>query len=216
MLMHKGIWVTFAILAALAATTALGFDYQIKIVQVLPIESYPALVAIDAITIAADPYPTDEKSLTAFDVKDLNSRGYFPLHVIIQNSTPDFVTIRTRNIVLVTSSGQQLYTTPATIVVQDVIKGSLVSKLPKMKSHDQSISTKAGSPLVDFTGKELTNRQIDPGSISDGFLFFFTTEPKKNLFTGSKLLIPQLVEEGTRKAVGPFSIALDPAIAESK
>src|SRR5450759_3421232 len=97
--------------------SALAGDYQIKNVQVMPIESYPARVAAGAVTIAADPYPTDERSFSAFDVKDLNSHGYFPVHVIIQNSSPNYITIRTRNIVLVTSAGQEFYTTPATIVV---------------------------------------------------------------------------------------------------
>jgi len=194
-----------------AATWALSFDYVFKTVQVLPIESYPARVTIGAVTIAADPYASDERSYTAFDVKDLNSRGYFPIHIIIQNSSPNFVTIRTRNILLETGAGQKLYTTPATILVQDVIKAGFVSKLPKMKSHDQSTSTKTGSPLLDFTGKELTNRQVEPGTVSDGFIFFYTPEPKKNLFAGSKLFIPELIDEGTRKTVGPFSIILDPA-----
>jgi hypothetical protein len=193
----------------LTAMPALA-DYVIKKVQVLPVESYPARLTIGAVTIAADPYATDERSFTAFDVKDLNSRGYFPLHVIIQNSSPDFVTVRVRNIVLKTPAGEQLYTTSATLVVEDVIKAGFVSKLPKMRSHDQTTSTKTGSPLSDFTSKELTNRQISPGSVTDGFLFFYTPEPKKNIFAGSKLFIPELLDEDTRKGVGPFTIDLAP------
>ncbi len=190
-------------------------DYTIKTVQVLPIESYPARVTIGAITIAADPYSTDERSYTAFDIKDLNSHGYFPVHVIIQNSSPNYVTIRTRNILLDVGE-QKLYTTSATILVQDVVKAGFVSRLPKMKSRDQSTSTKSGSPLLDFTGKELTNRQIEPGTVSDGFLFFYTPDTKKNLFAGSKLLIPQLTDDSTRAAIGPFSIPLDAAIPVAK
>ncbi|HYK90297.1 MAG TPA: hypothetical protein VE398_16095, partial [Acidobacteriota bacterium] len=121
-----------------------------------------------------------------------------------------------RNILLQTGSGQQFYTTSATIVVQDVIKAGFVSRLPKMKSHDQTTSTKTGSPLLDFTGKELTNRQIDPGTVSDGFVFFYTDEPKKNLFEGSTLLIPELTDETTHKPVGPFTIPLAPAFASAK
>ncbi len=200
----------------LLAAFSLAGDYVIKTVPVLPIDSYPARVTIGAITIAADPYATDERSYTAFDVKDLNSRGYFPLHVIIQNSSPNYVTIRVRNITLKTGGGQQFYTTSATLVVQDVIKAGFVSRLPKMKSHDQTTSTKTGSPLLDFTGKELTNRQIEPGTVSDGFLFFYTDEPKKNLFAGGTLVIPDLTDEVLRKGVGPFSIPLDPAFASAK
>lgn len=205
----------FAVLVALVSVPLAAGDYQIKTVKVNPVDSYPAKATIEGLTIAADPYPTDEKSYTAFDVKDLNSKGYFPIHLVIRNSSTAFLTFRTRNVTLVTADGQKLYTTPATIVVQDVIKGGLVSKLPKMKSHDQSTSTKSGSPLLDFTGKELTTRQIEPGAVSDGFIFFYTDDPKKPFFTGSKLVIPQVVDESGRKTLGPFEISLDSALAPS-
>jgi hypothetical protein len=204
------------LLIFLCAIASIAFDYQTKEVRVLPIDSYPARVDMGGVTIAVDPYNTDEKAYSAFDVKNLNTRGYYPVHVIIRNSSQTYFNIRTRNVVLITAGGQQLYTTPATVVVEDVIKASLVSKIPKMKSHDQSISTKSGSPLSDFTNKELTNRAIDPGTVSNGFLFFFTTEPKPEFFAGSTLYIPKLEEEGTRKGLGPFAIPLDPALGKSK
>jgi len=202
---------SFLVILSLIGAAGLYADYQIKTVKVLPVESYPARLTLGGVTIAADPYGTDERCFTVFDVKDLNSRGYYLVHVIIQNSSPNYVGIRTQSIVLITGSEQQLYATPATIVVQDVIKGSLLSKLPKMKSHDPTTSTKAGSPLVDFTSKELTNRQIEPGTVSDGFIFFFTPKPKKGFFSGSIISIPQVIEEGTRKALGPFNIPLNQA-----
>jgi hypothetical protein len=190
----------------------IGAEYQIKTVKVLPIESYPARATVGSVTIAADPYTTDERSYSAFDIKNLNSRGYFPIHVIIKNTSSDFLTLRTRNVVLITAEGRQLYTTPATIVVEDVVGSGLASRLPLMKGRDQSTSTKVGSPLSDFTAKELTNRLVDPGAVSDGFLFFFTPDPKKSIFPGSTLYVPKLEEEGTKKALGPFSIPLDPAL----
>jgi hypothetical protein len=187
-------------------------DYRIKTVRVAPVESYPARTEVDRVAIAVDPFYSNDKSYTAFDVKDLNSRGYFPVHVIIRNGSRTFLNIHTRNIVLITSSGQQLYTTPVTVVVDDVIKAGLLSKLPKMKSHDQTTSTKVGSPLSDFASKELTNRVIEPETVTDGFLFFFTETPKDDFFAGSTLYIPKLEEEGTHKPVGPFTIHLDPAL----
>ena len=201
-----------ALLAFAFAARVLASDYQLKTVKVLPIESYPARKTIGEITIAIDPYTTDEKTYTAFDIKDLNSRGYYPIHVIILNGSQSYVSVRTRDVTLMTSDGQKLYTTPATIVVQDVVKGGLISKLPKMKSHDQSTSTKTGSPLLDFTGKELTNRQIEPGAVSDGFIFFYTPEPKKTFFAGSTLLIPQVMDESSHKPMGLFEIPLDAAL----
>jgi hypothetical protein len=201
--MKKGCLILFAFACAAILTAA---DYRVKSVKVLPLESYPARIAIEGVTIAVDPYETDEKSFSAFDIKNLNSRGYFPLHVIIHNASQSFLKLGIRNVTLVTKSGQQLYTTPATVLVDDVVKSGLVQK-SKGKDKTQT------SPLADFTGKELTNQTVDPGSTSDGFLFFFTDQPKKNLFSGSTLLIPKLEEEGTRKILGPFSIPLDPALS---
>jgi hypothetical protein len=183
-------------LAALAMPLSSG-DYQAKTVAVQPVESYPARVTIEQVTVAVDPYPNDRKSHTAFDVKDLNSRGYFPAHVIIKNASANHLGLRTRNIVLVSPKGQEYYTTPATLVVQDVVG---------------STSTKTGSPLLDFTSKELTNVSIEPGAVVNGFVFFYTPEPKKNLFAGSKLHIPSIRDETAQKDLGPFDVSLDPAL----
>ncbi len=200
---------------ALGTILSSASDYEVKTVKVLPIESYPARTTVGKVTIAADPYCTNEKSFSAFDVRDLNSRGYFPLHVIIRNASSEYMSIRTRNVVLITPSGQHLYSTPSTVLVEDVVKKGLVSRIPK-KSRDRSTSERViGSPLADFTQKELVNRALDPGVIADGFLFFFTPDPKSNLFAGSTLYIPKLEEEGTRKPLGPFSILLDPALSPS-
>jgi hypothetical protein len=188
--------------------SCLGFadDYQIKSVPVQPVTSYPARAVYGPITIAADPYITNERSYTAFDVKDLNSRGYFPVHIVIQNSARSYISIRTRDIILVTSAGQEFYTTPATLLVDDIFKSGLISKLPKMKGRDPSVSMKVGSPLSDFTSKELTNRQIEPGTVSDGFVFFYSKDKDIDLFSGSKIVIPQVTDEDTRKPLGPCSI----------
>ena len=194
--------------ALFAVSTA---DYQIRTVTVQPIDSYPARVTLGGVTIAVDPYSTDEKSFTAFDVKDMNSRGYFPLHVIIRNASRDYLSLKTRNIMLLTESGQ-FYTTPATLVVEDVIKEGAAFEIAKTKKSNNAASpANTGSPLTDFTGKELINRILEPDSISEGFLFFFTDQPKKNLFAGSKLVIPELSNEGTKKSLGPFTIPLEAA-----
>jgi hypothetical protein len=195
---------------ALGVATLTASEYRIKTIKVLPINSYPARIELNGITIAADPYTTDEKSFSAFDIKHLNSHGYFPIHIIIKNATSSFLTLTTRNIVLIRGSGQKLYTTSATLVVDDVVRAGLAVKSPKKLTKD------TGSPLTDFTNKELANRTIDPQATTDGFLFFFSPDPQKNPFVGSTLYIPRIEEEGTRKSVGPFSIALDPSASAPK
>jgi hypothetical protein len=217
-----------------AGTLLLAGDYKIKIVQVLPIEAYPAQATVGRVTIAADPYSSDEKSFKAFDAKSLNSRGFFPVHIIIRNNTSTYLTIRTRNVILINSSGEQLYTTPAALIVDEVYglsnktasKKSQEAKEAKeakdakdnkdSKDNKPPTTAKKGSPLTDFSSKELINASIDPNGVVDGFLFFYTSDPKKNLFEGSTLYIPRLEEEGTRKPVGPFAIRLDAALVPDK
>ena len=103
----------------------------------------------------------------------------------------------------------QEYKNEPTILVDDVIRAGLVSKIPLIGSG------KDASPISDFTNKELTNRMLDPGTVSNGFLFFFTPDPENNPFAGSTLYIPKLEAEGTGKSLGPFSIPLDPALKKS-
>jgi hypothetical protein len=104
-----------------------------------------------------------------------------------------------------------MYCHPAALVVQDVIKAGL--KIPKVHSKDPATSTKAGSPLTDFTTKELANRAVEAGTVTSGFLFFYTAERKKNLFAGSTLRIPKIIDEGPRTPMGPFDLRLDAALA---
>ena len=198
------------LLLLLFVASSQAADYKIKIVEVQPIESYPAQTSVDGITIAANPYSKDAESSTAFDIKNLNSRGYFPVHVIIKNETPSYLTIRTRNVLLFTPNGEQLYSIPAAIVVDNLSRAGLTKKEPS-KSNEPETSQKV-SPLIDFTSKELVAASINPGEVVDGFLFFFTEKRKVNLFAGSSLYIPRLEEEGTKKPFGPFTIRLDQAL----
>ena len=191
------------IVILLGALVAIA-QYKPKSVPVLSLESYPARTEVGGIILAADPYPTDAKSSTAFDVRDLNTRGYYPLHLIVKNGTQSFVTVKTRNAVLVTASGKELYTIPASTLVEDIFKGK------------DATSVKAGSPLLDFSEKQLTNRQISPGSSTDGFVFFYWQDSKKSLFAGSTLRIPEISDDDTRKKIGPFLVPIDPALSGEK
>ena len=74
--------------------TSQALEYKMKKIDLLPIESYPAQITLNAVTIAADPYTTNEKSYTAFDIKNLNAKGYFPLRVIIRNDTKGYLSLR--------------------------------------------------------------------------------------------------------------------------
>ena len=173
-------------------------DYVVKTVKVQPIDTYPARITVGDVTVAVDPYATDEKSYTAFDFKNLNTRGYHPVHLIIQNSTQDYVTIRTRNIMLVNAAGMELFATSGAVLVNDLFKGNL--------------SYKRGSPFSDFSAKELAGGRVDPNGVIDGFLFYYIPQPKGVALAGSKIVIPEVLNDSTRKPIGPFEIPLDPGI----
>ena len=131
-----------------------AIDYSVQKVEVLPIDSYPAHITTDDISIAADPYPDDEKSSKAFDVTNLNSRGFFPIHVIIRNDSPYYLKIKTQNIYLENRLGEFLYSTPAALVVEDLVGDRYVNSMSSLKDGER-LSDKVATPLSDFTTKAL-------------------------------------------------------------
>ena len=191
------LWLVFGVIALMAS------DYKMKTVKVLPIESYPARITVGGITIAADPYDTDEKSYAAFDVKKLNSQGYFPLHVIIQNTSQEFLLVRTRNIVLITESAQQLFTIPAAVLAEDLFKGKSLDKMPE-KDRANASSRNLGTPLSDFAGKDLTNKLLEPGKVSDGFIFFFTQVRRRIFSQAAPCLFPNSKKKALASPSGLF------------
>ncbi len=207
--------VTFPVVAVLVLGEILAADYIIKPVKVLPIESYPARQVQGGVTVAADPYGTDQKSFTAFDIKDLNTRGYHPVHVLVQNGTSVYVDLRTRNIVLVTGGGTTLYATSAALLVEDVFKGEFGNKSLTTRTESRGVSGKTGSPFIDFTTKELANRQLAPGESTAGFIFFFIPGSKGVALAGARLVIPDVIDVSTRKPIGTFTIPLDPGLAST-
>ncbi len=171
--------------------------------QARPIESYAARATVGGVTVAAEPYGS-EKISDAFDVHDLAKRGYFPLYIAIRNQTQDYVSISTRKVILLTSSGQPLYTTSAALLVDDVTRGG-------------GFKGKGGSSVLDaLTARELRNGQIEPGETVEGLVFFFTTAPRKDFFAGAKLTVPGLTNRTTGRDIGPFEIPLPAGGADPK
>jgi len=198
--------------AFLAVFYVCGADYIIKKVEVLPVESYPARVSVAQMTVAVDPYFTDAKAYKAFDVKDLASRGYFPVHVIIQNSSSNAIYFRTLKIVLTDGEAARFYATPATVLVEDVFNTTWSKKQPETRFREGPVRIKIGSPLVDFTTKELSNRQINSGTVASGFLYFYFGEVESSLFPNLSLVIPEITDEGSREMLEPFQIPLSAAL----
>jgi hypothetical protein len=168
-----------------------------------PLDSYSAHITVSGVTVAAEPF-VELKAASAFDVRDMAKRGYYPLYVAIRNDTSDYVSISTRKVVLSTMAGQTLYTTSAAILVEDMTRGG-------------GFKGKGGSSILDsMTSKELQNGQIEPGGTVEGFLFFFTTSPRKDFFAGAKLTIPGMTSRATGRDIGPFEIPLPAGGADPK
>lgn len=192
----------------LLLTLLSGVPLPVAGYQAQPLESYRARATVGGVTVAVEPYGSDEKSAAAFDLRDLVKRGYFPVYVAIRNETSDYISISTRKVLLSTHFGQSFYTTPAAIVVEDITGGGGFSRTPK--SRDAAEGKGGQISLLDaLTGKELQNGQVEPGGTVQGFLFFFTPTPRQDFFAGSKLTIPGLTNRGTGRDIGPFEIPLD-------
>ena len=75
-------------------------DYKKLAVKVGPVEGYASRQSQGPVTIAADPFPSETRIRTVFDIKGLSKMGLVPINLIISNQGPDALSIDSASITL--------------------------------------------------------------------------------------------------------------------
>ena len=189
--------------------------YKNLAVKVGPVEGYASRQNQGPVTIAADPYPSETRIRTAFDIKGLSKLGLVPINLIISNQGPDALSID-----------------GASITLLDPEYGSLQALAPRqvvdmLLRHDRSRrGTLGGVPLPrpgigrgrsrvekqlleiqdDFIRKSL-KRRVRPRATAWGFVFFQLPESRSHL-TGYKIIVPDVENNRTQQKLLYFDIEL--------
>ena len=198
----------------LPAWSAWG-GYKNLAVKVGPVEGYASRQSQGPVTIAADPYPSETRIRTAFDVKGLSKMGLVPINLIISNQGPDSLSIDGATITLLDPEYGSLQALPPKEVVgmilrQDRRNRSPLGRIPLPRAGIGRGRSRVEKQVFeiedDFTRKSL-KRRIRPRATAWGFVFFQLPERKPRL-TGYKIIIPDIENNRTKQKLLYFDIEL--------
>lgn len=188
--------------------------YKNLAVEVGPVEGYASRQSQGPVTIAADPYPTEARIRTAFDVKGLSKLGLVPINLIISNQGPDSLSVDGATVTLLDPEYGSLQALPPKEVVDMLLRQDrrrrrpLGVPLPRLGlgRGRSRVEKQAFEIEADFIRKSLKHR-IRPRAMAWGFVFFQLPERKSRL-TGHKIIIPDVENDRTKQRLLYFDIEI--------
>ena len=203
--------VSFLCLWCLLPAWSASGAYKNLSVKVGPVEGYASRQSQGPVTIAADPYPAENRIRTAFDVKGLSKLGLVPINLIISNQGPDALSIDGASITLLDPEYGSLPALAPQEVVgmilrQDRRNRRPLGRVPLIGRGRSRVEKQAVEMEDDFIRKAL-KRRVRPRATAWGFVFFQLPERKSRL-TGYKIIIPDVENDRTQHKLLYFDIEL--------
>jgi hypothetical protein len=163
------------LLLLLSSIAALSYAAGYKIRPWTPraIDTYPAKLTSEGITIAVDPLFTDALAAKVFDRKDMLARGVMPLGVIIFNSNDFPIEVEGPTVELIHDrnrlrSLEPLYAVRCLYDIQTARKVIIPVPLPIPTITIKQCNADA---CRDFNQKFLAIKRVEPHATAWGFLF---------------------------------------------
>lgn len=157
----------------LAVSIAAGFaaDNEKSKFEVKPVASYPHRQTSEKLTIAVEPFETDEQTREAFGKVNPWRYGVLPVLIVMQNDGPDAIKIDRIKFGYALPDGRHIEATPA----QDVkfIRGT---KAPKEIPTPIGLKMKRPpkNPLAEWEieGRAFAAKMLPAGQSASGFVYF--------------------------------------------
>jgi hypothetical protein len=136
-----------------------------------PTDSYPCRQTQEKVTIAVQPFDTEERTRLAFDKLDPNRYGILPVLVIIRNDGPDTLMLDGLRVEYIAESRQKVEAIPS----REVAKRNAPGR-PRMPGGPLPIprSGTKKNPLTDWVieGRAFAAKALPPGESASGFFYF--------------------------------------------
>jgi hypothetical protein len=161
-----------SIVLLLSIVTVFGADKEKKF-EPGPIDSYPNRQTVEKLTVAAEPFDTEEKTRPAYGKLNPNQYGILPILVVMQNNSGQALTLETLRLEYILPSRQRIDATPAPDVARsqgvkrpNIYPGPLPSPIPR--------TTSKKSPLTawEIEGRAFAAKMLPPGESASGFFYF--------------------------------------------
>ncbi len=153
--------------ALIGLVPAFAADLHVK-----PAAEYPHHQTSEGVTIAVQPYETDDQAKEAFGKNNPFRLGVLPVLVVIQNGGKDAIRVERIRPVYVLPEGTRVENTPATEV--KYIHGARQPRATPGPLGGIGISRTSKNPLGEWEieGRAFGAQMIPPGQSASGFLYF--------------------------------------------
>lgn len=198
-------------------------DYKKLAVKVGPVEGYASRQSQGPVTIAADPYPSETRIRTVFDIKGLSKMGLIPINLIISNQGPDALSVDVESITLLDPEYGSLPALSPKEVVDMILRRDLRSRVdlspvpppwPPFGRGRSRVGKHIFEIRDDFIRKSL-KRRIRPRATSWGFVYFQLPESRRlsdfrtmSRSASYKIIIPDVENNRTKQTLLYFDIDL--------
>ena len=159
------------LLASIAA--AFGADNDKPKLNVRPAADYPHHQASEKVTIAAQPYETDDLAREAFGKINPWRLGILPVLIVVQNDSPDSIRLDQLQFFYVLPDRTRIENTPAQEV--KYIHGARPPKNPVPGPLGGiGLGRNPKNPLAEWEieGRSFAAKMLPPGQSASGFVYF--------------------------------------------
>ncbi len=159
------------LLLLVSISAALPADNGKAKFEVQPVSAYPHRQTSENVTIAAEPYETDEQAHEAFGKLNPYRQGILPVLIVIQNNGPDAIRVDRIKMTYVLPDRTRIESTAA----QD-LKYIHGAKQPATVTGPVGprIGRSKKNPLAEWEieGRAFSAKMIPPGQSANGFVYF--------------------------------------------
>ena len=173
--------------------------------QSKPVDQYPHRQISEKVTIAAQPFLTDEEAKEAFGKLNPWRYGELPVLVVIQNDGKDTLKLDRMKVSYVLPDNTRIEATPANEV--KYAHGAKAPKnVPSPSLPGLHIGQKNKNPLDEWEieGRAFAAKVIPPGQSASGFFYFQTPEAS----AAASIYIDGLTNAATGNQLYYFEIPL--------
>ncbi len=153
--------------------------YRPRRIDIRPVGEYPNMSTAEGISVAADPYGTEEKAKEGFQ-KDVTRKGFLPVNLIFENDTSERVRIHRETIEFVDENGvihrpvnsKAMFENLKFSAVAHFVAGSVISVVVGAVSSVSAVLANQ-KMKADWSQKEIPEDLIiPPGRKMNGFVYF--------------------------------------------
>jgi len=174
-------------------------------------EKYPAFLTSEGVTIAVEPLYTDSLAASAFDKKDMITRGIMPFAVVIFNDNDFAVEVSGLDIELIHNDRPdvRIKTMPPNEVTWRLSQRDRTWRTQRIPRLSQNQLDR--NMLEDFDKKFLMKKTVAARGTAGGFLYLHLPEKEnvEEFLSGAMLYIPRIfrLDDGSRMIYFEISLA---------